>query len=471
MKPSSRRETYILGAAFLVYVTGMTLLALRHEGWRDEADVWLVARDAGLVEMFQLFPYMGTPSLWYLLVRPLAQGGLPYFSMALLHVAVASTTAALILWRSPFPIPMRLLLIFSYYLGYEYAIVARGYALSIAILFCIAALHSRRHERPLTYAGLVFLLVNSTVHGMIIAAVVAAAFVLELIRARSMTRRAAVAVAIMAIGGALGYLQVRTPIDGQRVGTTRIFNPSAGIDAVGQAFLPFSPPAPAFGVGVCALVLIGLVLRARRAGLFLAIAAAGLLAVFVFVWSDGPRHYGLILMVSMAALWIAMSSPVAPQRLERYAILLLNGCLLISLIAAANHWYLDSRFAYSGSREAAAFLKSTGLESREIAAHNLTQAEAVLPYLPGKKFWYPGRDEYGTYMKWDRTLDRAVDMTYPAAEDRARKFFTGRPFLLLLNVEIPQPAERGFRLLYRTSAPVFGRPDERYWLYEPLAGR
>ena len=44
---------------------------------------------------------------------------------------------------------------------------------------------------------------------------------------------------------------------------------------------------------------------------------------------------------------------------------------------------------------------------------------------------------------------------------------TVRKWLLLFNVEIPDPASHGFRLLHVTPEP-FEKTDERYWLYAPL---
>ncbi|MBV9188187.1 MAG: hypothetical protein JO093_21440, partial [Acidobacteria bacterium] len=113
------------------------------------------------------------------------------------------------------------------------------------------------------------------------------------------------------------------------------------------------------------------------------------------------------------------------------------------------------------------FIQSQSLEAVPIAAHNLTQAEAVLPWLPSTKFWYAGLGEYGTYMKWDTAFERALNVTYPEAERRSIEQFRGREWLLLFNVEMPDPAAHGFRLLHVTPEP-FEKTDERYWLYAPL---
>ena len=55
------------------------------------------------------------------------------------------------------------------------------------------------------------------------------------------------------------------------------------------------------------------------------------------------------------------------------------------------------------------------------------------------------------------------------AERRAVEHFAGRPYLLLFNVEMPDPPAHGFRLLYATQRPMFRNPDEHFWLYAPVS--
>jgi len=54
----------------LVYAVWVLFISLHHEAWRDEADVWLAARDMGPRELFHWLGGAGTPGLWYTLVMP-----------------------------------------------------------------------------------------------------------------------------------------------------------------------------------------------------------------------------------------------------------------------------------------------------------------------------------------------------------------------------------------------------------------
>src|SRR5204863_9303328 len=129
-----RMKRWIPPIALAVYAIGVAIIELHHEPWRDEADCWLLARDAGFATFFHRMGLSGTPGLWHLLLVPFARLGLPYATQAVLHVAIAVAAAAVVLWRAPLPLGTRVLLVFSYYLAYEYAVIVRSYALSALLL-------------------------------------------------------------------------------------------------------------------------------------------------------------------------------------------------------------------------------------------------------------------------------------------------------------------------------------------------
>src|SRR5439155_1345157 len=81
-------------AALVIYAVLVAVVERAHEPWRDEADPWLLARDASFSTFFHRMGLSGTPGLWHTLLVPLARSGLPYGSQAVLHVAIAIATAA-----------------------------------------------------------------------------------------------------------------------------------------------------------------------------------------------------------------------------------------------------------------------------------------------------------------------------------------------------------------------------------------
>jgi hypothetical protein len=456
--------------SLLVYVAVVFFVTLHHEPWRDEADSWLLVRDCDLLTLLHRIPYTGSPGLWYLCLLPLVRLGLPFLSQGLLNAAIASAAVGWLLWKAPFSRLTRLLAAFSYFLAYEYAVIARSYGLSVLLIFIAASLYRERWERPLGYAAVLFLLFNTNAQGFVIAGTLAAELVLSSIAARRFRGRLVAATAVLAAGALLAWLQVRTPPDPSRTGTLR-FDPTAFTTSIGHAFLPNVLPEAGFVVGIVLLLLLTLAIRPAGSGpLFvLWIPMAALSLLYVYVWYGGLRHAGFILLVSLLAIWLAGEELPASRRTAAAAILL-NLTLACSVAMSARYAFLDIRENFSGSKEMASYIAEHDLQDVEIAAHSLTQCEAVLPYFPGKRLWYAGLGEYGSYMKWDRAYEQALDVPYPEAERRAIEHFApaGRRWLLLFNVEMPDPALHGFRLLYQTKRPVFEKKDERYWLYAPI---
>ncbi len=443
-------------AILCAYIVIVALVASHHEPWRDEADAWLAARDAGPSELWSFFRHGGTPGLWYFALMPLARAGAPYGAQEVLHVILACAAAAVILFLAPFPRIARVLIPFSYYFGYEYAVIARSYALSVLLLVVVAALYPRRSDSPVPYAIAVALLANTNVHSLCIAALIGLAYLLE--------RGKPVGIAIMLAGGLLAAAQVWPPGDAMVRGAISVFHPNAPAMAIAAAFLPVIhvPALLALTLGI-AIVLSALwALRRSRPALLVLLGTYAFFGyLFVFKWFGGLRHAGFVLLVLLFALWIGEA---------RSAICwtLLTIALAASVVASAGVWSLDWKYAFSGAQEMAEFIHQKGMESYTIAAHSQTTAEAVAPYFD-HPFWYAGIEEFGTFSKWDAKFARGLEVTYPQAVERVERRFPDRSrVLLLLNVAMPAPERHGWRLLYHNQRLQFANLDESYWLYGAL---
>lgn len=386
----------------------------------------------------------------------MAKGGAPYWSEHALHVVLASGSAALLLFAAPFPRLVRLLLPFSYYFGYEYAVIARTYALSVLLLLVIAMLHSHRHERPLGYAIAVALLANTNVHSLFVAALVGLGHLLERPKART--------IAIMLAGGLLAAAQVWPAADAMVHGVVSVFHPDAPAQAVGAAFfpLPAVPRSIAIALGLAIVIASLFAVRASRFAMLVLLGSYAFFGyLFVFKWLGGFRHFGFVLLVLLFALWIGKA-----ERSLAWALLTMS--IAVSVFASGWVWRLDWKFAFSGAKEMAQYIHTRGLASYTIAAHSQTTASALCPYFD-QPFWFAGIEDFGTFSKWDGRFARGLEVTYPEAVRRVASRFSDRSrVLLLLNVEIPAPERNGWRLLYHNQRPQFANLDETFWLYGAL---
>jgi hypothetical protein len=452
----------IAAVLLMIYAAATLYIGLHHEPWRDEADSWLVVRDASIPTILTWTRNAGTPALWYFVLKPLIWLGLAYPSQELLHLAFAWAAAAVLLLRSPFTWITKILVLASYYVAYEYAVIARSYVLTILLSFLIAAWYRERYSRPYRYAIAIALLFNANVHGALIAAILTLIFVIQ-----RPARPLPGPIAIMLAGAIAAWAQLRTAPDAPFPHVVREINPVAAREAIASAFFP-GFPLTAGGIAAAVLIaLLAFALRRRKdALLFFASSMILLNVLFVFVWFGGYRHAGLILICALLAIWIAREVPA--DAFSAIAAVVFNVALAVSVMFSIRMAYADVKMDFSGSQEMGEYIRDHQLDRFEIAAHNIHESEAVLPWLPGKRLWYAAIGRYGTYMQWNREEEIGRWMPYNVAIGHAVEHFAPqhRPWLLLLNTPIPDASSRQFRLVYATHGPVFRHRDERYWLYQ-----
>jgi hypothetical protein len=225
-------------------------------------------------------------------------------------------------------------------------------------------------------------------------------------------------------------------------------------------------------------------LRHLRALAFLLATTTTLTYIFVFKHVGGDRHYGLLLIVLVMALWLAENDRrLAPgwprrswpgeeldRRLARAAVTLVTLCLGVSAVfAAARIWPREIREDFSEAQRMGRFIRDAGLDARTIVAHPASQAEAVLPHLARSTFYYPSLGASGSHMWWDARYQQGTLMSVSEAVDHARNAlpaFRDGNALLLLNGQLPDAKERGLSLMYRTAGKPWRVPDESFFLYQ-----
>lgn len=129
-----KNKHYALGLAFL-FLGVSAFTASHHEMWRDEIQAWLIARDSGSVfELFAHLKYEGHPGLWHLCLMPLTRITHSPVIMQVFHLLIAGIVVYLFVRYAPFNLLQKFLFCFGYFVLYEYAILARNYALGLLLI-------------------------------------------------------------------------------------------------------------------------------------------------------------------------------------------------------------------------------------------------------------------------------------------------------------------------------------------------
>lgn len=160
----TRREkkgNIILLSMFAAYLVFNGILLAGHELWRDEANVWLIARELTPIQLFREIRYQGHPCLWYLLVMPFAKLGFPFKTISVVSFLIMAVGAGVFTFKAPFHPITKLICLLSPIFSYYYPVVARNYCLIALLLILLACYYPKRNEKPWIYGLLLGLLVQA----------------------------------------------------------------------------------------------------------------------------------------------------------------------------------------------------------------------------------------------------------------------------------------------------------------------
>jgi hypothetical protein len=455
-----RSERGVLSLVFVLHVAITLWVALHHEAWRDEADPWLLMRDGDAASVFHAAANRGVPLLFEATVWPFARGGFPYLAQQLLNLLYVWGAVWVVVRSRALPLPVKVLFAFSYYPAFEFAVIPRPYGLQMLLTFLVADASRERQARPVRLGLLVALLANTTTLGLVTAAVAGALLLWERLPWR--------ALAIMVAGGLASVAQL-WPREGRQQVYTLVQLDTLWY-ALASMFFPEMRVEDAVGG---AAVILGIVFygisRNWKPVAFLAIVLTAMLLIYTFIWMGGLRHAGLLTVVALAAVMIA--DAYGPYRKERLLMAALAVAFAYSILPAARSWIAETNYAFSGSREVATYLRSSGLDEQAVLVAPSMFWTSPLVYLPKAKLWYPATARFGTFGMWDEDDYKHSQIPLEIVAARAKSQLQGRRWVLILHRELPETMRADYRLLYRTRDPIWRTFDEQYLVYELFPGR
>jgi hypothetical protein len=169
--------------AWLLYVSMAASAIVHHEPWADEAQAWQISRTTSLKAILGTYlHYEGAPGLWHLLLWLMHKCHVSYGGLHWICGVIASAGIAFLLIRAPFPRPIKLLLPFTYFLSFQFAVIARPYMLFPILIFAVASNWNSIPRRPIRVAILLGLLATVSLHTAAISLGFAIVYAVELWR-------------------------------------------------------------------------------------------------------------------------------------------------------------------------------------------------------------------------------------------------------------------------------------------------
>lgn len=411
---------------FVVYIAALAAVMMRHEPWVDEVRAWQIVQDSRSIPgLLAAERHEIHPALWYLALYAvkLLHGGIA--GMQACHWLFAAGVAGIVIYRSPFPLWLRIALLFSSVLFYEYGVISRNYAPGVLFLFAACSVQPDTSRKLVLTALLLFLAMQSNVFACLIAAVFGAMLVGQAIGDR---KRAAGGVGVKAIaltsllllaGAAASLAQSYPPADfaspiprsplntaelaactariargliGIPVPTVHFWNTSivtATLGTWGAAFLAV----------VLAVLIVWLLKDKPFAAAFFIVETAAVFLSCLILETRAARHIDHFFIVMVMAFWLAArdkSHEPAPSSRRRSQFLAVMACLQIAggLICA---WF-DWQYPFDQSARAAACIASHGLSRLPMFGYQDYNASAVGAYLD-RPIYYPQSGRAETFVR------------------------------------------------------------------------
>ncbi len=331
-----------------------------HEPFVDEAQAWQLARTLPLGSLFTTYiRYEGSPGLWHFLMWILNRLHVSYAGMHWISGAAAVAGVSLLISHSPFPRWLKLSLPFTYFLLFQYAVVARNYVLAPLLLFLVALSWKKSPWITVLALGL---LANVSLHTAVISGGLAFVYAIEEVRNPASAfignRRKLLLCVLLLLGLYAFAIWTAWPPDDMKLARLREVSPPFFTAALQSLTSAVCQP-PILSVPFWGVITLWFIARRKLLYLLPVLLFAIFSGAVYFTW----WHAGLLIPTLVCVLWINWPEPESTGPGSgggEFG----KSCRIALMVMAATQilWsgyalFYDHYFPYSPDRAAAAFLK------------------------------------------------------------------------------------------------------------------
>lgn len=284
--------------------------------------------------------------------------------------------AAVLIFAAPFPRVVRYLMASSYYVVYQYAVVARPYVM-LLLFGAIAAMFYRRRN-TLGVAVAVALLCGISLHGAILGGATACGVIWHLF-----IRRDWVSESPLRLRLALGIVSLSA------IMVVVMAFPAADVAATKNLWSNVPPNATLllddvavepWPIGAVLLLMLGSFVVWRKEIVVFALGVGGLM-LFETCLYGMPQHRGAVVVALIVSLWVAWpgQSETWAARVTLLVAVILGAVFAIQTSWAVSAWRHDFHSPYSGAKDAAKYLHDVGADKTRIFGFSIPIV-AIQPY-------------------------------------------------------------------------------------------
>lgn len=410
-----KKEVILNLVILVVFIALSIFVGANHEPWSDEAQSWLIARDATVGEILcTIERYEGTPPLWHLLLKVLINLGYKYEYLYLISVFFSSLGVVLLLFKLKLPNVIKILLPFTYFFLYEYTVKARSYCLIFPLLVLIAIIYKDRKEKVILYNFLLAILASISLHSALISGILYLSEVYEIFISIIKESKVKKYIKSLICSGILGIfygliLFCIIPTEDVLVSATI----TSILSSEGNIFLHFVwlfiNLLEAFTLNtdmaffhfiissIYFVIMIFLILRKnKKKVLFLSIFLGEVL--FILLIRVTNHHIGLMLYAFLFALYLVKDEII--EKNKKLLCIMLIVMFVIQILWSVITIIPEIKYNYSAAQDVSQYLKEKDYKNMKIYSTGY-YSTAILPYFDNNIFY---NDRGGTtYYRWGKS--------------------------------------------------------------------
>ncbi len=482
-RDAETKQARVIGLGiFVLWLLAVLFMVLQHAVWRDEVRALSIALEGeSIIEMLTALHGEGHPAIWYFLLRSAyALFNRPEVLQGV-ALAVASAAVLLLIFRSPFSLPLIGILIIGRFSIFEFSVVARNYGISMLVLFLLAICYDRHRNSGIILGLLLFILANCNLHSVLLVGAFLVFWLFDIIHGKESTYKlhrsqlfhvflvntaialCGVAICLMTIFPTFNdaavnikpedltfMLLFKLLIKGVLIPAKQFQGMLVAFSAGGGAdILKLNPNTTNIEFLLFSFVIFGSTLGlVRRPGAFFAaiVALISLSMFFLFVTPGGYRHQALWLSFLICMYWITgpneltRGSPI-PVCLKPFAkpVSIIGSGLFILMLAlqvpgglGQLHRTASQGPPFSRSRDLGSLImKNPGFHEAIILAEPDYLLESIPYYVPNDTFLMR-EQRFGKVVRFTRNalLELRLDDILANARNLQQK--TQKPILILL---------------------------------------
>lgn len=413
----------ILNPLYLLLWLAISLyLGMYHEPWADEAQGYLIARDVPISELISSISRTeGSPVLWFLWLKFLLFLGVSYNQLYLASIIPEFLGVALFVYKAPFRKMLRFLFPLTYYLFYQYNIIARSYSFILLFMSLLAVFYKKRDNYPLKYTFLLMLFGEITLHTLLLSGLMFAEWQYKNYKK---SKKNILLVFLFTLYTILNIWMLYPDMENQYVETyyqsaqfivTNIWCIiSQPLVTSAEFFTSGNETFNALNIVFFGLMTAELYEKFQREFLMLILPSLGLMIFIPFK----PWHSGFLIILVMYLFWIKSGN----VSFSLFGKMLLSILFAVQLFWSGVSFYRDKTELYAVGKEAVNFLARYKIGIRDTMRINY-HTTTFCPYLNSKlcSYWdwqkegfnkNPSANDFQTYRAF--IINQA---TYEVAKD------------------------------------------------------